>query len=89
MEYIMAKKLTPERAAELRAAGITHIASVVKNYRGTDYYGVASIDAILANGGDRPRRGNVVSVSGNILPTECGVTWRRVNWSATIRWTQI
>ena len=85
----MAKKLTPERAAALRAAGITHVASVVKNYRGTDYFAVASLDRILANGGVRPRRGNVVSVSGDILPTERGVTWHNVDWSKTIRWAQI
>lgn len=85
----MAKKLTPERAAELRAAGITHIASVVKNYRGTDYFGVAPLDRILANGGVRPRNSRYVNDDGNILSCECGVTWCRVNWSHTIRWTQI
>ena len=85
----MAKKLTPERAAELRAAGITHIASVVKNYRGTDYFAVASLDRILTNGGARPRNFNCVNGDGNVLPCECGVTWHHVNWSRTIRWTQI
>lgn len=85
----MAKKLTATRAAELKAAGIKYIASIVKSYRATEYFGVASIDAILDNGGNRPRRGNVVSVSGNILPTECGVTWHNVDWSKTIRWNEI
>ena len=85
----MAKKLTPERAAELRAAGITHIASVVKNYRGTDYFGVASLDRILANGGARPRNSHYVNDGGDTLPCERGVTWHRVNWSHTIRWAQI
>lgn len=85
----MAKKLTSSRAAELKAAGITHIASIVKSYRATEYFGVASIDAILNNGGNRPRRGNVVSASGNILPTECGVTYNSVDWAHTIRWNEI
>lgn len=85
----MAKKLTPERAAELRAAGITHVASVVKNYRGTDYFAVASLDRILATGGVRPRNPRYVNDCGDILPCERGVTWSHVNWSHTIRWTQI
>lgn len=85
----MAKKLTAVRAAELKATGIRYIASIVKSYRATEYFGVASIDAILENGGNRPRRGNVVSASGNILPTECGVTYHNVDWSNTIRWNEI
>ena len=85
----MAKKLTATRAAELKAAGIRYIASIVKSYRATEYFGVASIDTILANGGNRPRRGNVVSASGNILPTECGVTYNNVDWTHTIRWNEI
>lgn len=31
----------------------------------------------------------VVNRDGNILPTECGVTWHNVDWSKTIRWTEI
>ena len=89
MELIMAKKLTPERAAELRAAGITHIASVVKNYRGTDYFGVASLDRILANGGARPRNSHYVNGEGHVLPCEWGTTSRCVDWRHVIRWTQI
>lgn len=85
----MAKKLTPERAAELRAVGITHIASVVKNYRGTDYFAVASLDRILSNGGTRPRNCNYVRGDGQILPCEWGDTWHNVNWQHTIRWSDI
>ena len=45
------KRLTQERAGELRQAGYTHIASVVRRYKYTTYWHVNAIDAILANGG--------------------------------------
>lgn len=45
------KKLTEQRANELRAEGYTHIASVVKSYNATTYWHVNSIDEIMANGG--------------------------------------
>lgn len=45
------KTLTAERAAELKAAGKTQIASVVKSVYNSTYYHVNSIDRLLENGG--------------------------------------
>lgn len=84
----MPKKLTPTRAAELKARGITKIASTIKNTYNTNYYGVATIDRILDNAGRRPHNANYCK-NGEILPCECGVTARHIDWETTILWSQI
>lgn len=45
------KRLTEEKAAELKAQGITQLASVVKSVYRTEYCHVNNIDDIMANGG--------------------------------------
>ena len=76
------KKLTAERANELKAQGITHIASIVKSHFTTEYFKYEKIETILANGGKMPEyakwNGFVHGTNGN-----------HIDWSHTIRWSQI
>jgi hypothetical protein len=76
------KKLTAERAAELKAQGITHIASIVKSVYYTKYFKWEPIDNILDNGGKMPRYGGQYG-------QEYGFNGREINWAHTIRWSQI
>lgn len=78
------KKLTLERANELKAAGITQIASIIKSHYDSKYFGVASIDEIVANGGMRPKRGKY-----NFTKCECSIIEKDIDWKRTIRWSQI
>lgn len=77
------KKLTEKRAAELRAQGITHIASIVKSHYYTEYFKVESLETILANGGRMPRYAK--SIHGYVV----GVNGNHIDWSKTIRWCMI
>lgn len=76
------KKLTAERAAELKSKGITHIASVVKSHYYTEYFKYEPIETILAYGGKMPQysmyNGFVHGINGN-----------KIDWSTTIRWSEI
>lgn len=79
------KKLTIERANELKASGITHIASVVKSRYTTTYYHVNSIQDILNNGGRWiPAPINSIGWHGRR-----GITGSQVDWSRTILATQM
>lgn len=78
------KKLTQERADKLKAEGITHIASIVKWYKATKYFGVASIEDILANGGVRPKNARYCDMA-----CERGDLESEIDWAKTIRWGDI
>lgn len=82
------KKLTVERANELKAAGITHIASIVKQCYNTKYFVVTNIDRILANGGVRPKTGYYFN-GESTFACEWGDTEKNIDWKKTIRWKQI
>jgi hypothetical protein len=81
------KKLTPERAAELRANGIVQIASVVKSVYNTEYCNVNSIDAIMANGGKwiPAARGSYPGKRGT-WHGRVGIARNKIDWTIT-RWT--
>jgi hypothetical protein len=77
------KKLTEKRAAELKAKGITHIASIVKSHYDSEYFKVETIEAILENGGRMPK------YARNIFGYVEGVNGNQIDWSKTIRWCKI
>ena len=78
------KKLTIERAMELKAMGITHIASTLRSHYNTTYYNINSIDAILANNGIQPSParhclyGYKIGVNGNDIDWNSAVVWSRI-----------
>lgn len=76
------KKLTEERAAELRAQGITHVASIVKSHYHTQYYKWERIEVILSHGGKMPP---YAKYNGFVH----GRRKREIDWGCTIRWSQI
>lgn len=76
------KKLTAERAEELKAQGITHIASIIRSCYNTEYYKWESIDTILANGGRMPE----YPIINNYT---VGINGRRIDWAHTICWSKI
>lgn len=76
------KKLTPARAAELEALGITHIASIVKSYYNTKYYKYETLEAILTNGGKMPE---YIRVNGFVY----GVSGSKIDWEHTTTWSKI
>jgi len=79
------KKLTIEKVNELKAKGITHLASVVKSVYDTTYYNVNSIDDIMANGGKWiPAVYNYHGWRGRI-----GISGRKIDWSKTALISQI
>ena len=77
------KKLTEKRASELKAKGITYIASIVKSHYDTEYFKVESLETILANGGKMPK------YARNIFGYIEGINGNYIDWSKTIRWCQI
>lgn len=77
------KLLTERRAAELKAKGITHIASIVKSHYSSKYFKVESLETILANGGKMPK------YARNIYGYVEGVNGNHIDWSKTIRWFSI
>ena len=77
------KILTKKRAAELKAKGITHIASIVKSHYDSEYFKVESLETILANGGKMPK------YEKNIFGYVQGVNSNRIDWTKTIRWCKI
>lgn len=75
------KKLTVEKANELKAKGIQYIASVVRSKFNTVYYHINSIDALLANDGRWiPAGFNSYGWRGRV-----GTTGSNINWSITAR----
>lgn len=81
------KLLTNERASELRAQGITQVASVLHSEWYHEWFGVATLDEILDNGGKRPRKYWMVDRWGD--PIEAGFTRKEIDWSITIRWCDL
>ena len=77
------KILSEKRAAELKADGITYIASIVKSHYDTEYFKVESLETILANGGKMPK------YEKNIFGYVQGVNGNNIDWSKTIRWCMI
>lgn len=79
----MAKKLTEKRAQELKKQGVQYIASICKSVYNTEYFKIASIDAIMLHGGRMPKyyRG----VNGYIV----GRIGSSIDWKRTIRWSMI
>lgn len=81
------KKLTTERANELKANGITHIASICKSVFNTEYFKLESIETILANDGRMPKYYMFHDMRGaHYIP---GINGKNIDWKHTIRWTQI
>ena len=76
------KKLTVERANELKAQGITHIASIVKSHYTSRYYKYESIDDIIENGGKMPEYS---TYNGFVH----GTIHSQIDWKHTIRWNEI
>ena len=58
-------RITPEMVVRLRSAGITHLASICKQYYHTEYYHLASLDQILDNGGKMPFSRSDFGVNGS------------------------
>jgi len=79
------KKLTIDKANELKAKGITQLASVVKSIYNTTYYNVNSIDDIIANDGRWiPAAYNRYGWRGRV-----GINGRKINWTKTALISQI
>lgn len=76
------KLLRPERAAELKAAGITHIAAICKSHYSSRYYKVESIDDILQNNGRMPHWSKY---NGYVH----GIRENHINWHHTAHWSDI
>lgn len=76
------KKLTAERAAQLKAQGIMYVASIVKSHYYTKYYKWECTETILANGGKMPP---YAKYNGFVH----GYNGREIDWSCTIRWNSI
>lgn len=77
------KLLTEKRAAELKAQGITHIASIIKSHFDSEYFKVESLDTILANGGRMPKYAR--GINGYTV----GTIGTKIDWRHTIRWKMI
>lgn len=77
------KKLSTERANELKSQGITHIASVVKSLYNTEYYNINPIDAILRNNGRWIAAVRGQYNNGGRGPV--GTIASQVDWTHTIR----
>lgn len=75
------KRLTIERANELKASGITCIASVVKTIYNTTYYNINPIDAILRNNGRWIAAGHGQFDNGGRGPV--GTIGSQVDWAHT------
>ena len=76
------RKLTHERAEQLKKQGITHIASIVKSHFATQYFKCETIETILQNGGKMPE---YYMYNGFTH----GISGKHINWETTIRWSEI
>jgi protoheme ferro-lyase len=74
------KKLTANRAEELKAQGVTHIVSIVKSVYFTEYVKCAAIDDILANGGTQRqgRRGMTITAVRNNPNVKKYIYWSQI-----------
>ena len=76
------KKLTVERANELKEQGITHIASIVKTHFNSKYFKYEKIETVLNNDGKMPE---YTKYNGFIH----GTNGNHIDWNHTARWSQI
>lgn len=77
------KKLTTEKAQELKRQGYTHLASVLKQVFRTKYYHVVSIDDVIANGG------KWVPADKNATRDKLGIIGTKIDWSITALTTDV
>ena len=77
------KKLTIEQANELKNKGITHLASILKQFRYSKYYHVVKIDDVLENGG------KWIPADRNVVKNKLGILENRIDWNCTALTAQV